>query len=447
MKRALLASCLMLSGCGVVFFSPSVQEENTAGLDVQVVDLTAETVAAANQSPYEPRQLPGAFFQVAGGSAIAIPEILPTPPLDAEVKPASLDIRLPPEVPVMRYQVGVGDVILLRSAQSAATSVSAAGAVSPQNQGQLYTVQEDGSISLPDVGRIKVAGLTVMEAENAVFQKVVASNLSPSISVEIAEFNSRSVAIGGAVASPGSVKITSTPLTIEDALAQVGGVTAGELDYAMVCIHRDGIVYQIPAEAVYANPDIKRLPLQDGDSVFVDTTYDLARAQAYFEQQIQMSDLRRKAQQDAIEDLQRQVDLRRAELDEVRGNFKDQLELGAIQPDFVYLTGAVATPSRFPLPFGQRATLADALYQSGGFEGRLANPAQIYVLRGSPLNPTQLTALHLNAENAVSLILATRLEMRPNDIIFMAEQPVTAWNNVVSQVTPSATIVGSQIVN
>jgi polysaccharide export outer membrane protein len=424
-----------------------VKEENTAGLDVQVIDLTAETVATANRSPYQPRQLPGAFFQVAGGGTIAVPELLPSPPLAAETKPASMDIKLPPEVPVARYQIGVDDVILVRSAQSAASSADVAGEASPQNPGQLFTVQEDGSIALPDVGRIKVVGLTVMEAENAVFQKVVASNLSPSISIEIAEFNSRSVAVGGAVGSPGTLKISSTPLTISDALAQAGGVTADQVDYALVRIFRDGSLYQVPLGEVYGNPDVKRLPLLDGDSVFVDTTYDLGRAQAYFEQQIQMSDLRQKARQDAVEDLQRQVDLRRAELEEVRGNFKDQLEFGAIQPDYVYLTGAVATPSRFPLPFGQRATLADALYQSGGFEDRTANPQQIYVLRGSPLNPTQLTALHLDAVNAVSLILATRLEMRPNDIIFMSEQPITRWNNVLSQITPTYTIAGQEIIN
>ena len=447
MKLALLASCLMISGCGVVYFSPSVKEENTAGLDVQVIDLTAETVDAANRFPYQPRQLPAAFFQVAGGGTIAVPELLPSPPLAAENKPASLEARLPPEVPVSRYQIGVDDVILVRSAQSAASSTVVAGEAAPQNQGLLYTVQEDGSIALPDVGRIKVVGLTVMEAENAVFEKVVASNLSPSISLEVAEFNSRSVAVGGAVGAPGIVKISSTPLTLADALAKAGGVTAGDVDFALARIFRNGSLYQVPLADVYSDPDIKRLPLQDGDSVFVDTEYDLERAQAYFEQQIQMSDLRQKARQDAVDELARQIELRRAELEEVRTNFKDQLELGAIQPDFVYLTGAVASPSRFPLPFGQRATLADALYDNGGFEDRTANPQQIYVLRGSTVNPTQLTALHLDAVNAVSLILATRLELRPNDIIFMAEQPITRWNNVLSQVTPTYTIAGQEIIN
>jgi polysaccharide export outer membrane protein len=253
--------------------------------------------------------------------------------------------------------------------------------------------------------------------------------------------------VGGAVASPGLVTITSTPLTLADALAQAGGVTTAEVDYAMVRIYRDGILYQIPVADVYAKSAIKSLKLLDGDSVFVDTEYDLERAQAYFEQQIQMSELRQKAKQDAFAELQAQVASRRGELDEARSNFKDQLELGAIQPDYVYLTGAVMTPSRFPLPFGVRATLADALYEGGGFTDRTANPAQIYVLRGSPADPRQLSALHLNGANVVGMVLATRLELRPNDIIFMADQPITRWNNVLSQITPTYTIAGAEIIN
>ena len=33
--------------------------------------------------------------------------------------------------------------------------------------------------------------------------------------------------------------------------------------------------------------------------------------------------------------------------------------------------------------------------------------------------------------------MATRFELRPNDVIFVAEQPVTRWNRVIQQITPS----------
>jgi polysaccharide export outer membrane protein len=37
----------------------------------------------------------------------------------------------------------------------------------------------------------------------------------------------------------------------------------------------------------------------------------------------------------------------------------------------------------------------------------------------------------------VNFTLATRFEMRPNDVIFVAEQPVTRWGRVIQQITPS----------
>jgi polysaccharide export outer membrane protein len=48
-----------------------------------------------------------------------------------------------------------------------------------------------------------------------------------------------------------------------------------------------------------------------------------------------------------------------------------------------------------------------------------------------------VTAWHLDASNAVNLIVATRMEMRPNDVIFIAEQPITRWNRVIQQFVPT----------
>jgi polysaccharide export outer membrane protein len=53
------------------------------------------------------------------------------------------------------------------------------------------------------------------------------------------------------------------------------------------------------------------------------------------------------------------------------------------------------------------------------------------------MDPASITALHLDARNAANFLLATRLELRPNDVIFVAEQPVTRWNRVIQQIVPS----------
>jgi len=107
----------------------------------------------------------------------------------------------------------------------------------------------------------------------------------------------------------------------------------------------------------------------------------------------------------------------------------------------------VTTPSRYPMPFRRQSSLADALYSSGGFSSNTGNPSQIYVLRGTedPASFGAVTAYRLDARNAVNLTLATRFEMRPNDVVFIAEQPITRWNRVVQQIVPTLLTSGAAI--
>lgn len=106
-------------------------------------------------------------------------------------------------------------------------------------------------------------------------------------------------------------------------------------------------------------------------------------------------------------------------------------------------------PSRWPLPYGDQASLADVLYDSGGFDTATGNPAQIYVLRAAtdPAAFGAVTAWHLNARNAVNFTLATKFEMRPDDIIFIEEQPITTWNRTLQQSIPSLITTTAGAVN
>jgi len=216
-------------------------------------------------------------------------------------------------------------------------------------------------------------------------------------------------------------------------------VTVSDQDFASIRLYRDRTLYQIPLTELYSNRSLQRVRLMDGDSIFVDTEYELEKAQAYFEEQIRLADFRQRSRTAALNALQLEVDIRRNELAEARSNFQTRLELGAVDRDYVYLTGELVRQSRFALPFENRASLADALYSEAGFNSETASPAQIYVLRGStdPREFSAVTAWQLNARNAANLLLATRFELRPDDVIFIAEQPITRWNRVVSQIVPS----------
>ncbi len=395
MKALVLVTGLLLAGCGQIYIAPNVSNQLDE-TNVSIVPLTPQVAASANQSSYRPRSLPAVFFQNAGtGSRGDSAALIAT--------------RLPPAVQQKPYQIGVGDVVVLATPQSATSIEELSGLLAAQNQRQGYTVQDDGAIAIPNVGRVQLAGLDLQAAEAEVFQALVSRQLDPTFSIEVAEFNSKRVSVGGAVRLPQTLPITLTPLTLQEAVTVAGGTTALDTQFVAVRLYRDDKLYQVPFEKLQTT-NVTLLP---GDSIVLESGFQLSEALT-------------------------EVDAQRAALNEERSNFKDLVAADAVDRDFVYLTGEVKTQGRFPLPFGRQATLADALFAQGGAISNTGNPAEIYLLRGHAND--RVTAFHLDGSNPVTLLNATKLQLRPNDIVFVAPQPVINWNRALQPLMPSLII-------
>lgn len=442
---------LGLAACDSVYRTPDVIAGAGQGTNVRVVPVTAETVVQANRSPFTPASLPAVFSQTAGsGGAVRGVGALPDAPLQPEIAPQSLALRLPPEAPSQPYQIGVGDVVLLSTqAQTGDTVAELSGLLAAQNSRQGYTVQDDGTINIPNIGRIDLAGRSIEDAEARLFQELVRNQIDPNFSLEIAEFNSQRVSIGGSVSNPTVVPVTLVPLYLDEALARAGGATVSDIDFASVRLYRDGSLYQIPLAQLYANSQLTRTRLQDGDVLFVDSAFELDRAQQYFEQQLTIANVRQTSRQAALQELQLEIGLRRADLTEARQNFQTRIELGADNRQYVYLAGEVGQQARFPLPYESRAVLSDALFENGGIASSTGDVSQVYVLRGSthPREFGAVTAWNLDLRNAANFTLAAQFELRPDDTIFVAQQPVTRWDRALSQIIPQIVSIGTQVTN
>jgi polysaccharide export outer membrane protein len=507
MRLAVLIAAAGLAGCGVVYTSPDVYESGStpgfssgADTDVEVIPLTFETALAANLDEYVPARLPDAFrpqptaapASLAGTQA-RMPD-LPEPDASAveaaeaggDLPPAATErvpaadavaTDLPPPQQPEPYRIGVSDVLLLSANTAGATLDDVPSLITAQSSRQGYIVQDDGAIAIPDVGRVRVAGLTLEEAEAEIFNALVEQRLDPSFSLEIAEFNSQRVSVGGAVAQPRVQPITLKPLYLSEALQLAGGIAAPDLDYAVVRLFRDGEVYQAPLREIFGARGLTDVLLQDGDAVFVDTRYDLSQARAYFEEQLrlrqarlderefefrkrqaaidevrfnltlaqfelQKAQLRQQVEQMRIStanyEMSRNQELRAADAEQ-RAAFKERVELGAVARDYAYVAGEVRRPSRVALPFESRISLADMLFENDGLNINFADYAAIYLIRRhtAPESAGAVTAYRLNAANAANLSTAAAMEMRPDDVVFVAEQPITAWNRVINQLTPS----------
>lgn len=439
MKRILLVAFLVgVSGCTGLYTSPGVIAGASEVGEVRILKIDANSVKAANASDYRPRTLPAIFARSAGLSGnVQGGGALPAPAFGPEDRPAALPTRLPPPYTPGSYQIGTGDVILLSTPSTASTVEALTGLLAAQSRRQGYTVQDDGAITIPEIGRVRLAGLTLEEAEAEVFEALVANQIDPTFSIEIAEFNSQRVSLGGAVRSPKTMPISLKPLNLAEAITAAGGITVKDEDYASIRLYRDGTLYQIPLRAYLGDAGVQKLALKDGDSIYVDTEFDLEKAEGYFAQQIQLATFRQTSRDLALRQLQSEVSLRRGELDEQRENFRARVDLDAIERDYVYIAGEVGVQNRFTMPFERKAKLADALFEeSEGVPNRTGNIAELYVLRASA-DGKGVDAWHLNAMNAANLVLATRFELRPNDVIFVAEQPVTALDRFIGQLAPS----------
>ncbi|MEM1382253.1 MAG: polysaccharide biosynthesis/export family protein [Pseudomonadota bacterium] len=458
-----LGILLGIAGCGVIYTAPDVSDGKPFGgafqtdLKVDVVPMTLESAKAANLVDYVPPRLPLAFqpgqaTRIARQAAAVTPiGALPTPSARALSRPDILPERLPPRVTPQPYRIGVSDVLVL-SVTSTATLEDLPALISAQSRRQGYTVQGDGAVAIPDVGRVRVAGQTMQDAEAAIFDALVGAGIDPAFTLEIAEFNSQSVSVGGTVGRPMLVPLGLRPLRLHEAVQLAGGIQAQDRATTRIQLSRNGDVYQIAMERYIRDPSARNIVLLDGDSVFVSSEFRPEEAALFFQEQVAL----RRAEGDRVTaQLQAQQiagERQRLALQQLQAErelFEDRLALGAVERHYAYRTGEVEQPSRVALPFERSASLADVLFEEGGrgLDIQFADYAEIYVLRAAtdPAQAGGVTAYRLDAENAVNLTVATQFQIRPNDIVFVAEQPVTSWNRTLSQILPQIFLTAGAI--
>ena len=98
----------------------------------------------------------------------------------------------------------------------------------------------------------------------------------------------------------------------------------------------------------------------------------------------------------------------------------------------VFILGGVS-PQIFKINPANRETLADVLFTTGGaLSASSAKRSEVYLLRGT--NP--VVAFHLDAQSPTRLIVADAMELRPNDILYVAEQPIISFNRTLATIVP-----------
>ena len=262
-----------------------------------------------------------------------------------------------------------------------------------QAVGTTALVGQDGFVVLEGIGKVDVANKTVDEVSQEI--KSTLANTSAArtdFQIEVVEFASQRalISIPGAVgedrgtqsttginvgnASGAIVPITNIPITLEEALTERGVTLDGQY-ITRIALQRAGRKYSFTLRDLLETTSA-RVYLQGGDRVTVE-----------------------------------------------RLGYKSNkvFVLGGVSPTIVNIDPEI------------RQTLADILFTSDGvLSAPGANRSEVYLLRGTD----PVVAYHLDAQSPTRLIVADAMELRPNDILYVAEQPIVSFNRTLATITP-----------
>ena len=253
---------------------------------------------------------------------------------------------------------------------------------SAQKATSLSKVDQGGNVVFEGIGKIKAAGRSLDELRNEIdkfLAKVPGSN--NAFQLEITEFLSQTalVIIPGASNNGITIPITNNPLTLTEVLTQ-NGLRIDANNIARINLRRDGVTYVFTLDDLL-DPNNSNLYLRPRDRITTDIL-----------------------------------------------PYKDNK---------VFILGGVS-PKIFKINPTNRETLADALFTEGGaLSTSTAKRSEVYLLRGSD----PVVAYHLDAQSPTRLIVAEAMELRPNDILYIAEQPIISFNRTLATIIPLRVLI------
>jgi len=296
--------------------------------------------------------------------------------------------------PVNNDMIGRGDVL----------SVSLAAGLGSDDVTNLFVrVGDDGTALLPEIGRVPLAGLNLMEAEQQIATACVHRQLyrQPHVTVAMERRQINRVTVVGAVEEAGIFELPRASSYLLAAIVAAGGLSkdAG----ARVEIRRSGSGNRLAGQ-----PDGAAGP--SGVRLASNTT-DIPSAQADC------------------------VCLNLAEAVS-RGKGGEYLPDGSVvtvqkrQPDPIQVVGLVRKPGQYDFPLNHDLRLFGAIAQAGGLSTKVAN--KVLVLRQLPDGEG-----HATIEGSISAAKRSaeeNLRLAPGDIVSVEQTPLTAAADILTSV-------------
>lgn len=347
-RCAMIGALIALSGCATLPTSgpTGTQLRSQIAEDASKLGITLVQVEMAKDLP--PAAEPPPLFR---------PDYTPGPPTE-RVGPGDV-------LTISVFETGVA--LFGRPASGSAENSAGFDPSARSERFPPMRVSDEGTILIPFVGEIKVAGRTTGEIEVQIRQALRGKSQNPQVLVSIAEGLTNSVIIGGDIARPGRLVLPTNRETLSEVIALSGG-NKGEIKDLRVRLARDNTVQEWRLSDILENPG-----------------YD------------------------------------------VRIYPADRITLIRAPRSFTVL-GAPGQTSQFAFP-AAKTSLIEAIAIAGGANPNSGNARAVFVFRvDRDVDGNDVPIVyHFNMMQASSFILAQKFEMKDKDVVYvgnaLANQP------------------------
>ncbi|MCW2099397.1 UNVERIFIED_ORG: polysaccharide export outer membrane protein [Pseudomonas psychrophila] len=314
-------------------------------------------------------------------------ELIPiTPKLIAQNAATYVSSSVPAELLAFKpqaYRIGANDVLYITVWDHPELTAPSGPQQQIDSNGRL--VRPDGTIFYPYIGRVEAAGKTIEEVRSIIAQRLEQYIDSPQVDLNVLRFASQKAILSGALQKGGPIPITTSPLSVVEALG-AASIESGSADLSGVTLTRDGHEYILNMDSLNdKGSQLHNVYLKDNDQVYVP--------------------------------------------------YNDRKK--------IYVMGEVVAPQaiRFKI---KNMSLADVIGSVGGMNQTTSNGNALYVIRGAAnLETEPAKVFQLDAQSPVAMAIATQFELKPQDIVYVGPAQVTRWNRLISQLLPSAVILGT----
>ena len=236
-----------------------------------------------------------------------------------------------------------------------------------------------GNILIRGVGSLKAKNRSLTEVQADITRILMDKGLTPNFQLEVTDFESKKFFLVTENNGTKALPLTDTVVDLKDAVLSniaTQTISQGSARFKVVELIRNGVSYRMSWQKMLSG-GASNVLIQDGDTIKLrDFDYKLGQ---------------------------------------------------------VFALGGAGNAELVPIDPSKRETLADILFSpKGALNNLLAKRSEVYLLRGR--NPS--VAYHLDAQNVSRILVAAQTELRPNDIVYVADRPIISFSRTLAELNP-----------